>query len=91
VSAETKRRKIKLRHSSGLELEADFAVLDLGGDPASADLEDDIESCGGIRAGGRVWMRMRRMILLWFVGIVVAKPAMMSQFRLYQGWLTSRG
>ena len=29
-------------------------AIDLGGDPASADLEDDIESCGGIRAGGRV-------------------------------------
>jgi hypothetical protein len=49
-----KRRKRKLQHSSDLELEANYAAPDLGGDPASADLEDDIESCGGIRAGGRV-------------------------------------
>jgi hypothetical protein len=54
VSTETKRRKRKLRHSSGLELEANFAAPDLGGDPASVDLEDDIESCGGIRSGRRV-------------------------------------
>jgi hypothetical protein len=44
----------KLWHSFGLELEVDSAALDLGGDSASADLEDDIESCGGIRAGGHV-------------------------------------
>jgi hypothetical protein len=54
VSTGMKRRKRKLWHSSGLELEADSAAPDLGGDPASADLEDDIESCGGIRAGRHV-------------------------------------
>jgi hypothetical protein len=54
VSTETKRRKRKLQHSSGLELEANSAAPDLGGDPASVDLEDDIESCGGIRSGRRV-------------------------------------
>ena len=32
----------------------DSAAPDLGGDPAGADLEDDIESCGGTRVGGRV-------------------------------------
>jgi hypothetical protein len=32
VSIETKRRKRKLRHSSGLELEVDSAAPDLGGD-----------------------------------------------------------
>jgi hypothetical protein len=54
VSAEGKKRKRKLRRSSDLELGADSAALDLGGDPASANLEDDIESCGGTRVGGRV-------------------------------------
>jgi hypothetical protein len=54
MSAETKKRKRKLRHSSGLEVEGDSAAPDLGGDPASADLKDDIESCGGIRDGGHV-------------------------------------
>jgi hypothetical protein len=29
---------------------ADSTAPDLGGDPASADLEDDSESCGGTRA-----------------------------------------
>jgi hypothetical protein len=50
MSTETKRRKRKLRHSSGLELEADSNAPDLGGDPTSVDLEDDTESCGGTRA-----------------------------------------
>jgi hypothetical protein len=54
MSVEGKKRKRKLWHSSGLELGADSATPDLGGDPAGADLEDDIESCGGTRAGGRV-------------------------------------
>jgi hypothetical protein len=54
VSIETKKRKRKLRHLSGLELEADSSTPDLGGDPTSADLEDDIENCGGIKASGRV-------------------------------------
>jgi hypothetical protein len=46
-----KRRKRKLWRSSGLELEADSTAPDLGDDPASVDLEDDIESCGSTRAG----------------------------------------
>jgi hypothetical protein len=94
VSAEEKNRKRKLRRSSGLELGANFAALDLGVDPASADLEDDIESCGVIRAGGCVSKEEEEdveEVPLWFARIVVAKPAMMSQFRLCQGWLISRG
>jgi hypothetical protein len=54
MSAEGKRRKRKLQHSSGFELGADSTAPDLGGDPAGADFKDDIESCGGTRAGGRV-------------------------------------
>jgi hypothetical protein len=49
-----RKEKRKLRRSSGLELGADSAAPNLGGDPASANLEDDIESCGGTRSGGRV-------------------------------------
>jgi hypothetical protein len=47
-------KKGRLRHLSGLELGADFTALVLGGGPASANLEDDIESCGGTRVGGHV-------------------------------------
>jgi hypothetical protein len=54
MSAEGKKRKRKLRRSSGFELGADSAALDLGGDPVGANLEDDIESCGGTRVGERV-------------------------------------
>jgi hypothetical protein len=54
MSAEGKKRKRKLRRSSSLELGANSATPDLGGDPASANLEDDIESCGGTRVGGHV-------------------------------------
>jgi hypothetical protein len=54
VSTKGKRRKRKLWHSSGLELGADSAAPDLGGDQASADLKDGIESCGGTRASGHV-------------------------------------
>jgi hypothetical protein len=50
VSTETKRRKRKLWRSSGLELEVDSTAPDLSDDPASVDLNDDIESCGGTRA-----------------------------------------
>jgi hypothetical protein len=49
MSTETKRRKRKLRRSSGLELEVDSAAPDLGGDAANVNLEDDVESCGGAR------------------------------------------
>jgi hypothetical protein len=54
VSAEGNKRKIRLQRLSGLELGADSAAPVLGGDPASANLEDDIESYGGTRIGGRV-------------------------------------
>ena len=54
MSAEGKKRKRKLWRSFGLELGADSAAPDLGGDPTSVNLEDDIESYGGTRAGGRV-------------------------------------
>jgi hypothetical protein len=94
VSIEEKKRKRKLWRSSGLELGADSAAPDLGGDPTSADLEDDIKSCGGIRAGGRVSEKEEEdeeEVPLWFARIVVAKPATMSQFRLCQDWLISRG
>ena len=49
-----KKRKKILRRSSGLELGADPTALVLGGGLASANLEDDIENCGGVRVGGRV-------------------------------------
>jgi hypothetical protein len=46
----------------------------------------------GVFRRRRKWRRrMRKMFLLWFAGIVVAKPTTMSQFRLYRGWLASRG
>jgi hypothetical protein len=35
-------------------LDADLATSVLGGGPVSANLEDDIEGCGGVRVGGRV-------------------------------------
>jgi hypothetical protein len=54
VSAEGKKRKRRLWRSSSLELRADSAAPILGGDPTSANLEDDIENCGGTRVGGRV-------------------------------------
>jgi hypothetical protein len=54
VSAEGKKRKIRLQHLSELELGADSAALVLGANPASANLEDDIESYGGTRIGGCV-------------------------------------
>jgi hypothetical protein len=72
----------------------DSAAPDLGGDPAGADLEDDIESCGGTRASGRVSDEEgedEEEVPLWFARIVIAKLAMMSQFRLCQGWLIFRG
>jgi hypothetical protein len=49
MSTETKRRKRKLRRSSGLELEADSVAPDLGDDAANVNLEDDVESCAGAR------------------------------------------
>jgi hypothetical protein len=52
--AEGKRRKKRLRWSSGLELDADPATSILGGGSTSANLEDDIKGCDGVRVGGRV-------------------------------------
>jgi hypothetical protein len=49
MSIGTKRRKRKLRHSSGLELEADSTTPNLGDGATNVDLEDDVESCGGAR------------------------------------------
>jgi hypothetical protein len=54
VSAEGKKRKKRLRRSSGLELGTDSTTPVLGHGSASANLEDDIENCGGTRVGGRV-------------------------------------
>jgi hypothetical protein len=54
VSTEGKKRKRRLQRSSGLELRADSIAPVLDGGPASANLEDDIESYGSTRAGGRV-------------------------------------
>jgi hypothetical protein len=54
VPVKGKKRKKILRRSSGLELGADPTALVLGGGLASANLEDDIENCGGVRVGGRV-------------------------------------
>jgi hypothetical protein len=88
VSAEGKKRKRKLRSSSGFELGADSAARDLSGDPTSANLEGDIESFGGARVGGCVsdkeeedeeevppLVRKNRL----------AKPATISHFRLCHG------
>jgi hypothetical protein len=47
-----KKRKKRLRRS-GLELGVDPTALVLGGGPASANLEDDIEDCDGVRVGCR--------------------------------------
>jgi hypothetical protein len=94
VSVKEKDKKRKLRRSSSLELGVNSVAPDHGGDPASADLEDDIESCGGIRAGGSVSEEEEEdaeEVPLWFARIVVAKPATMPQFRLCQGWLMLRG
>jgi hypothetical protein len=45
----------------------------------------------GVFRRRRKWMRrMRKMFLLWFAGIIVAKPATMSPFRLYRDWLASK-
>jgi hypothetical protein len=52
--AEGKKRKKRLRWSSGLELGAESTVLVFGGGLASANLEDDIENCDGARVGGCV-------------------------------------
>jgi hypothetical protein len=54
MPAEGKKRKKRLRRSSGLELGVDPTASGLGGGPASANLEDDIEDCAGVRVGGRV-------------------------------------
>jgi hypothetical protein len=49
------RKRRRLQRSSGLELGADsMAPIPIGG-PASANLEDDIESHGGTIVGGRVF------------------------------------
>jgi hypothetical protein len=55
VSTEGKKRKGRLRCSSGLELGANSTAPVLVGGPASGNLEDDIEICGGTRVGGRVF------------------------------------
>jgi hypothetical protein len=48
--AEAKKKMRKLRHSSNLELEVDSAPPNPGDDAADADLVDDVESWGGVRA-----------------------------------------
>jgi hypothetical protein len=55
MSAEGKKIKRRLRRSSGLELGVDSTAPVLIGGSASTNLEDDIESCGGTRVGGRVF------------------------------------
>jgi hypothetical protein len=52
--AEGNKRKKRLRWSSDLELDADPTTSVLGGGPASANLEDNIKDCDGVRVGGRV-------------------------------------
>jgi hypothetical protein len=52
--AEGKKRKKRLRRSSGLELDADPTASVLSGGPASTNLEDDIRDCDGVRVGDRV-------------------------------------
>jgi hypothetical protein len=52
--AEGKKRKKRLRRSSGLELDADPTTSVLSGGPASTNLEDDIGGCDGVRVSGRV-------------------------------------
>jgi hypothetical protein len=60
VPDEGKKRKKRLRRSSGLELGADPTASVLGGGLASANLEDDIGKCDGVRVGGHVLERMKR-------------------------------
>jgi hypothetical protein len=52
--AKRKKRKKRFRQSSDLEQGADSTISVLGGGSVSANLEDDIENCGGARVGGRV-------------------------------------
>jgi hypothetical protein len=54
VPAEGKKRRKRLRRSSGLELDADPTTSLLGGGPASTNLEDNIGRCDDVRVGGRV-------------------------------------
>ena len=77
-----------------MELGADSTISVLGGGSVSANLEDDIENCGGARVGGRVFDEDEddeEEVPPWFVRTVIAKAAMASQFKLYQDWLVSRG
>jgi hypothetical protein len=54
ASAKGKKRKKRLRRSSGLELGTDSTISVLGDGLASANLEDDIENYDCARVGGRV-------------------------------------
>jgi hypothetical protein len=53
--AEGKKRKKRLRRSSDMELGADSTIPVLGGGSTSANLEDEMENCGGVIVGGRVF------------------------------------
>jgi hypothetical protein len=50
VSTEIKRRRRKLRRLYDLELEANSTTPNLGDDVVNVDLEDDVESWGGVSA-----------------------------------------
>jgi hypothetical protein len=52
--AEGKKRKKRLRQSSGLELDVDPTTSLLGGGSASTNLEDNIRGCDDVRFGGHV-------------------------------------
>jgi hypothetical protein len=52
--AEGKKRKKRLRRSSGFEQDADPSTSLLGGGPVSTTLEDDIGGCDDARVGSRV-------------------------------------
>lgn len=78
-----------------MELEADSAALNLGDDAADADLEDDVESCGGVRASRYVMEEEEddgdeEDVLPWYIGIVVVRLTMTFQTSFSQGWLASR-
>jgi hypothetical protein len=78
-----------------LELEIDSTAPNPGDDAANVDLEDDVESWGGVRASRYVTEEEEddgdeEDVLPWFIGIIVVRLAMIFQTLLSQGWLASR-
>jgi hypothetical protein len=66
-SVEVKRKKRRLRHSSGLELVTAPVAPNPGDNTVDADMEDVVEGCGGTRAGRYVVEEDDDEVLPWFV------------------------